>query len=111
METGDIVGTKDCGRIGYAPCQSAAHYTAAATACSGVSQLHGCLCKPVSARLSEAGQHHSCLYSSKQSVAAAHIHKLLFCIYIVKQNVRAIWSLVQNLPFVVHDKDIGRLTL
>ena len=72
VRKGDTVG------IGCAPCQSAAHYTAAEIACSGASQLHGCLCKPVSAHLSEAGQHHSCLYNSKHSVIVADIHKLLF---------------------------------
>ena len=78
MGIGDTVG------IGCAPCQSAAHYTAAAIACSGASRLHDCLCKPVSARLSEAGPHRSCLYNSKQSVAIAEMHKhiIAFVLYL-----------------------------
>jgi len=84
-EMGDIVGMGYTARkgdtmgIGCAPCQPAAHYSPAAIACRRAAQLHGRLCKPVSAHLSEAGQHYSCLYNSKHSVIVADIHKLLFC--------------------------------
>ncbi len=79
VEMGDAVRKGDTVGIGCTLCQSAAHHTAAAIACRGKAQLHVCSCKPVSARLSEAGQHHFCLYNSKYSVIVADMHKLLFC--------------------------------